>query len=147
MDVALVLAGRDETFHYSPLKLAEYLAAGRAVVAPDVPQIADRVEQGEEAILVPPSDSTALATALRRLHDDPALRARLGANARAAGSHSVVVGPLSGPREVVARLEFAGRVLALNQPGDTRGRESCALRGEVRGRHRSRDRRSSSQSL
>ena len=32
MDVAIVLAGRGETFHYSPLKLAEYLAAGRAVV-------------------------------------------------------------------------------------------------------------------
>ena len=29
MDVAIVLAGRGEAFHYSPLKLAEYLAAGR----------------------------------------------------------------------------------------------------------------------
>ena len=43
MDVAVVLAGRDDVFHYSPLKLAEYLAAGRAVVAPDVPQISARL--------------------------------------------------------------------------------------------------------
>jgi glycosyltransferase involved in cell wall biosynthesis len=86
MDVALVLAGRDETFHYSPLKLAEYLAAGRAVVAPGVPQIADRINAGDEAILVPPGDAIALAAAVRRLHDDPELRARLGANARVAAA-------------------------------------------------------------
>ena len=34
MDVALVLASSERAFHYSPLKLAEYLAAGLAVVAP-----------------------------------------------------------------------------------------------------------------
>ena len=34
MDAALVTASRDASFHYSPLKLAEYLAAGLPVVAP-----------------------------------------------------------------------------------------------------------------
>ena len=34
MDVAVVLAQRGEPFHYSPLKVAEYLAAGLPVVAP-----------------------------------------------------------------------------------------------------------------
>ena len=102
MDVALVLAGRGETFHYSPLKLAEYLAAGRAVIAPDVPQIADRIRAGEEAILVPPGDAGALASALHRLHDDPELRARLGANARAAAAaHWSWDGAV---RQVLARL-------------------------------------------
>jgi glycosyltransferase involved in cell wall biosynthesis len=86
MDVAIVLAGRGETFHYSPLKLAEYLAAGRAVVAPDVPQIAARLDDGTNALLVPPGDGTALAGALNRLHDDPALRERLGAGARVAAA-------------------------------------------------------------
>jgi glycosyltransferase involved in cell wall biosynthesis len=65
------------------LKLAEYLAAGRAIVAPNVPQLAARLVTGVDAILIPPGDTSALARALRRLHDDPALRARLGTAARA----------------------------------------------------------------
>jgi glycosyltransferase involved in cell wall biosynthesis len=86
IDVAIVLAPKDGTFHYSPLKLAEYLAAGRAIVAPNVPQLAARLVTGAEAILIPPGDTSALARALRRLHDDPALRARLGTAARAAAA-------------------------------------------------------------
>ena len=35
-------------------------------------------------LVVPAGDERALAGALRRLHDDPELRARLGANAREA---------------------------------------------------------------
>src|SRR5262249_9593928 len=34
MDVAVLLAGKGAEFHYSPLKLAEYLASGVAIVAP-----------------------------------------------------------------------------------------------------------------
>lgn len=84
MDVALVVAARDETFHYSPLKLAEYLAAGLAVVAPDVPQLRARLRHGADALLVPPGDAAALAGALRELHRDGALRSRLAAAARRA---------------------------------------------------------------
>jgi glycosyltransferase involved in cell wall biosynthesis len=84
MDVALVVTGRDDVFHYSPLKLAEYLAAGRAVIAPSVPQLAARLVDGVDAVLVAPGDEAALAAALRRLHDDPGARTRLGEGARAA---------------------------------------------------------------
>jgi glycosyltransferase involved in cell wall biosynthesis len=86
MDVALVVAGRGEVFHYSPLKLAEYLAAGKAVVAPDVPQLAARLTDGAEVRLVPAGDVTALRRAVAQLHDDPGLRARMGAAARATAS-------------------------------------------------------------
>lgn len=82
MDVALVVAGRDEVFHYSPLKLAEYLAAGRAVIAPAVPQLSARLRDGVDAMLVEPGDIAGLTGALRQLRDDPAARARLGAAAR-----------------------------------------------------------------
>ena len=40
MDAAVILAPRNEPFHYSPLKLAEYLAAGLPVVAPAAGQLA-----------------------------------------------------------------------------------------------------------
>jgi glycosyltransferase involved in cell wall biosynthesis len=82
MDIALVLAASDEVFHYSPLKLAEYLAAGLPVIAPRVGQVAERLRDGVDAMLVPPGDVPALAAALRRLRDDPELRRRVGAAAR-----------------------------------------------------------------
>jgi glycosyltransferase involved in cell wall biosynthesis len=42
------------------------------------------VQDGRTGLVVPAGDSAALARALRRLHDDPALRTRLGAAAREA---------------------------------------------------------------
>ena len=67
----------------SPLKLFEYMAAGRAVVASDLPGWADVVRDGETALLVPAGDVAALTAALDRLRRDPALAERLGAAARA----------------------------------------------------------------
>jgi glycosyltransferase involved in cell wall biosynthesis len=84
MDAAVILAPRNEPFHYSPLKLAEYLAAGLPVVAPAAGQVARRLTDGVDAVVVPPHDVAAMGAALRRLHDDPEERARLGKAARAA---------------------------------------------------------------
>ncbi len=69
-------------YHASPLKLFEYMASGRAVVMTDLPAWADVVRDGENALLVPPSDVPALAAALNRLRDNPALREGLGITAR-----------------------------------------------------------------
>jgi glycosyltransferase involved in cell wall biosynthesis len=84
MDVAVVLAPRGEPFHYSPLKLAEYLAAGLPVVAPAAGQLAERLTDGVDAVVVPPHDVAALGAALRRLQDVSGVRSRLGKAARAA---------------------------------------------------------------
>ncbi len=84
MDVGLVLAATGGAFHYSPLKLAEYLAAGLAVVAPSVGPVSSRITDGVDALLVPPGDAPALAAAVRRLHDHPALRGRIATTGRAA---------------------------------------------------------------
>ena len=84
MDVALVLASPEGPFHYSPLKLAEYLAAGLPVIAPRVAQCTERLRDGVDALLVTPGDVRALAEALQYLRDDPAARAALGTRARAA---------------------------------------------------------------
>lgn len=61
-----------------PLKLFAYLAAGRPILAPDAPDTAELLTDGETALLVPPGDPAAAAAALDRLRD-PALAARLGA--------------------------------------------------------------------
>jgi glycosyltransferase involved in cell wall biosynthesis len=71
-------------YYTSPLKLFEYMAAERAIVASDLPAWADVVQNGKNALLVPPSDSHALAEAIQRLKDSPDLREKLGQAARKA---------------------------------------------------------------
>lgn len=68
--------------YFSPLKVFEYMAAGLPVAASRVGQLAELIEDGRTGALCPPGDAAALAAALRRLCDRPALRAALGARAR-----------------------------------------------------------------
>ena len=63
------------------LTAQEALRAGRPLVATDVGGIRDLV--GDGAVLVPPGDARALATAVRRLLDDPAEAARVAARGAA----------------------------------------------------------------
>jgi len=70
-----------DSFYFSPLKVAEYLAAGLPVVASDQGDLREIV--GDAGLLVPPNDSAALAAALTRLCQDPGLRQTLLAAARA----------------------------------------------------------------
>ncbi|HYH51263.1 MAG TPA: glycosyltransferase, partial [Acidimicrobiia bacterium] len=61
------------------LVVLEALAAGLPVVASDIPVFAEYLEDGQNALLVPPGDAAALAGALGRLAADPVLRRRLAA--------------------------------------------------------------------
>ena len=67
---------------FSPLKLYEYLAAGKAVVASSAGQIKNVIRHGENGLLVAPGDVSELAQACLHLLQNPAERAQLGANAR-----------------------------------------------------------------
>ncbi len=64
-----------------PNSLLEAMASGVAVVASDVAGIPEVITTAS-GLLVAPGDPAALAEALGRLHDEPELRARLGAAAR-----------------------------------------------------------------
>lgn len=66
----------------SPLKLFEYLARGGAIIASDLPALREVLTHDVTALLVPPGDSAAVATALSILAADPARRHRLGEAAR-----------------------------------------------------------------
>jgi glycosyltransferase involved in cell wall biosynthesis len=83
-------------FFGSPTKLFEYMAMGLAIVASDLEQIgevlrpalraADRSVQAsadDVAILATPGSVDELVAGIKRLVEDPSLRATLGANARA----------------------------------------------------------------
>jgi colanic acid/amylovoran biosynthesis glycosyltransferase len=60
-----------------PVVLMEAMASGVPVVASGISGIPELVEEGRTGLLVPPRDPPALASALRRLHADPALRDEL----------------------------------------------------------------------
>ena len=68
--------------HTSPLKLFEYMAAERPIVASDLPSLREVLHNERNALLVAPDDPRALATAVTRLLTDTALAVRLAQAAR-----------------------------------------------------------------
>jgi glycosyltransferase involved in cell wall biosynthesis len=66
----------------SPIKLFEYMASGRAVIAPRTEPIEMVATDGEDAILFDPDSAEDLTRALRILLDDASLREKLGRAAR-----------------------------------------------------------------
>jgi len=77
-----LLPSRLEAF---PVTVQEAMQAGVPVVATDVGSVREAVDDGETGFVVPVEDVGALAGAVRRLHDDPALRASMGARAAEVG--------------------------------------------------------------
>jgi len=71
----------------TPLTVFEALAMGRAIVATDADGLVDVLTGDRDSVIVPKRDAAALAHAIVRLADDPAMRARLGAAARDTGQH------------------------------------------------------------
>ena len=61
-----------------PKSLLEAAACGRAIVTTSVPGCRDVVHDNVNGLLVPAKNITELATAIRRLLEDPALRHRMG---------------------------------------------------------------------
>jgi glycosyltransferase involved in cell wall biosynthesis len=76
-DIAVVSARSPQGFHYSPLKLREYLAAGRPTLAPRAGEIPEVFQEGEHLLLYEAGDVQSLAAAMIRLRSDGSLRLRL----------------------------------------------------------------------
>jgi glycosyltransferase involved in cell wall biosynthesis len=82
MDVAVAPYPRIERFHFSPMKVFEYMAAGRAVVTVALGEL-NRLMSGEErALFYEPGDVASLGRAIDALLTNHALRSRLGRNGR-----------------------------------------------------------------
>lgn len=80
MDVAV---SPRATFYASPMKVLEYMAMGKAIVAPAMDNLRDIVSDGSEALLFEAENAQHLRTQLERVLRDPDLRRGLGAAARA----------------------------------------------------------------
>lgn len=80
----VVTQGGQNTVEWmSPLKIIEYLSAGKPIVASDMPAIRELLDDGETALLCDPEDVDEWAAAIERLRDDPEMRKRLGNQAMA----------------------------------------------------------------
>jgi glycosyltransferase involved in cell wall biosynthesis len=65
----------------SPLKMFEYMAAGRAIVASDLPAVREVLAHGETALLCQPDNGQALSEAILQAISNPELADRLGRQA------------------------------------------------------------------
>jgi phosphatidylinositol alpha-mannosyltransferase len=94
--------------------LLEAMAAGRPIVASDIPGYRAVIEGEDDGVLVPPGDAKALARAIARLLEDPARRLALAARGRARAERF-------GWSNVAARLEgYYHEVLSRPRPGGAR---------------------------
>ncbi len=75
--------GKDLSRWMSPLKIFEYMAAGRPILCSSLPVLREVLQHGVNALLLPPDDVGAWRDALYQLHEDAELRYALGARARA----------------------------------------------------------------
>lgn len=65
-------------FFGSPTKLFEYMGLAKPIVASDLEQIGEVLDDGRSALLCPPGDADAAVSAVLRLIEDPQLAATLG---------------------------------------------------------------------
>jgi glycosyltransferase involved in cell wall biosynthesis len=96
------------TSYASPLKLFEYLALAKAILAPRVPNIEEVLKDGHNALLFDVQDDTSFTTALTRLSLDPALRERLAVQAK----HTIAGMGLTWQRNATRVVQRAHELIA-----------------------------------
>lgn len=87
MDIALAPYPFLEDFYFSSLKLFEYMAVGKPVVASRIGQIQEVIQDGATGLLVRPGDINDLVEKIERLRHDPRLREALGIAASQEACH------------------------------------------------------------
>ncbi len=88
-----------------PLAMLEAMASGVPIVATPVNGIPDVISDGENGLLVPVQNPSALASAIIRIFDDPALAANLSAAGRATVEHDFSM------QKLVATMQHMYRAL------------------------------------
>ncbi len=82
MDIVLAPYPQLDFFYYSPVKVYEYMAAGKAVVASRIGQIAEMIRDGYNGFLCRPGDLDEMLEKILTLVQNESLRQTLGRNAR-----------------------------------------------------------------
>lgn len=102
MDVTVAPYPALDEFYFSPLKVFEYLAMGKTVVASDIGQLNEIMEHGKNGILVESGEAVQLAEQLEFLYLDPIIRKRFG---RAAARRAKAFAWIENAKIVVDFLE------------------------------------------
>jgi len=80
-DIALAPYARTGLFYYSPVKIFEYMAQGKAIITTQVGQIAELIEDGQSGIFFDPDTPCDLVAKVKYLLDRPDKRKEIGRNA------------------------------------------------------------------
>lgn len=80
MDIAVLL---NSNGYGSPMKVFEYMAMQKAVIAPSVGPVMEVLKNGTTGLLIPPGDARAMGERILKLAADASLRERLGRTGRA----------------------------------------------------------------
>lgn len=83
MDIGLAPYRYRKPFHNSPMKISEYMAMAKPVIASAQGQIKDVIEHRENGLLIEPDDSDGLTRAILELGGDKSMMRNMGLNARA----------------------------------------------------------------
>ncbi len=81
MDIALAPYPEMDNFYFSPLKILEYMAAGRSIVGSDIGQVGSLLDHGRNGLLTAPGKDTEMTAAIIKLADDDKIRKSLGKQA------------------------------------------------------------------
>jgi len=97
----------DSNEYGSPMKIFEYMAAGKPVIGPDYAPLLDVIEEGRQGFIFARGDVDSLARCLLRILGDEGLAGRMGEQAR-----DYVVSErnwLNNARLVMERIEHGGK--------------------------------------
>lgn len=81
MDIVIAPYPKLDFFYYSPMKIYEYMACGKAVVASKIGQIAEIIKDGYDGMFVEPDNIDELTDRILQLLDAPKLRRTIGTRA------------------------------------------------------------------
>ncbi|MTI19979.1 glycosyltransferase family 1 protein [Fulvivirga sp. RKSG066] len=81
-DVAIVSARSNEGFHYSPLKLREYMCAGVASMAPRAGEIPQVFDDGENILLYEAGNINSISATIKKLFHNRELRNNIAINGK-----------------------------------------------------------------
>jgi glycosyltransferase involved in cell wall biosynthesis len=82
MDIVLAPYPKLDFFYYSPVKVFEYMACGKALITTDIGQISEIIQNGETGVLTTPNDINDVIENINHLIRDDKLRRKIGNKAR-----------------------------------------------------------------
>ncbi len=81
-DAATIKGGTKAADFTSPMKLFEYMAAEKPIVAASIPTVLEVLEDGRDSVLVPPGSATALAEGIKKCFGDKDFSEKIAKKAR-----------------------------------------------------------------